>query len=1035
MLLAEVLDALDYSQSPFYLKTEQSSDPAVASLFRAAYSAGVNGIYVFQSSDGKDTTFSVKPAVYVAEAQTAEEARSIHRKLWNLGQAPFLIVILPEHIRVYTGFDYSQKDDRAGIIEPEIALNRHSILEILNDFCAEAIDNGQLWRKRVQCLKPEKRVDQRLLKNLRMLGTFLRERMGLQAKIAHTLIGKYVYIRYLRDREILSDQWLEQHDIHIDNVLGRNATIYGLRHLCTILDDRLNGSIFPLDFAAANAPQDEHVKWVASIFEGDEQFTHGRQVGFSTDFRAYDFAYIPIELLSSIYEQFLHAEGKGQKVGAYYTPEYLAEYLIAEVNSVMPVHEMSAFKPLHEVISSRSLHEVNSVTRRLEGMKILDPSCGSGIFLVLIYAYMIEMRLVQLEASTLPLSELLEILSFIYGIERELDACYVAEFSLILILLQYADISALLQDTSARLPSLHNTHIFQCDFFDDSSPIWVKGMKFDLIIGNPPWISADGSKEPLAATWIDVHHKSRPVDNESIAEAFSWRVLDLLKPEGYVGLVLPAALLYNLDARMYRRAFFEFCEVRRMTNFSNLRKELFEGRAIAPAITVIYQLAKTEQERLPIEHYGPFALHQIASYGKIWAITMNEYECQRVSPYDAASGDSATWKFALWGTHRDRRAIARLRKAFPQTLGQLCQARNAWYLYEGPQLRNVLTEDANTVKHIPALYGKKRLNTRALNKSGRLFSIPENVLEDIPSEECYIRKRGGEKGLLISEPPHIVMNAGWKYSIYSNEYFVIKPRQIGLSVPEHDADLLRALSIFLRCNVVNYYLFFLSPQWGIERDVITLDAVKNIPLPAFTGEQIAQLGILQQELVSLEHEQGPALAQAYLDQQMLRILHIPENIGILANEFLQIRSKLVGGGTRNAVEMVLQYADHKTLQAYAQQLTNDLDGFLDSHKLHHRISIEQGVDLICCTVEFVQSDRAFTPFIKDVSSQNGHIFSRLQESIKQRFSQWIYIQRSLKVFGPSSISLYKVPHLINWTRTQAMNDADDMVTEILSRRR
>jgi len=48
------------------------------------------------------------------------------------------------------------------------------------------------------------------------------------------------------------------------------------------------------------------------------------------------------------------------------------------------------------------------------------------------------------------------------------------------------------------------------------------------------------------------------------------------------------------------------------------------------------------------------------------------------------------------------------------------------------------------------------------------FSIPDYTLEDISQEECYIRKRGGNKGLLVSDPPHIIMNAAWKYSIYKD---------------------------------------------------------------------------------------------------------------------------------------------------------------------------------------------------------------------------------------------------------------------------
>ncbi len=1010
MPLAEVLDALDYSRSLYYLKTEHKQGPEVASLFRAAHSAGVDGIYVFQASNEKNTTFSVRPAVYVAEAQTPEDARIIHRSLWNLGQAPFLIVVLPDHIRVYTGFDYSQNDDDAGIVEPQVSLDRNSILEQLADFCAVAVNTGQLWRNRSKYLEPDKRIDKRLLVNLSKLGQFLREQMELPPKVAHSLIGKYVYIRYLRDRDILSDQWFKQHNIDIDTVLGRNATVNGLRHLCTILDNRFNGSIFPLDFDSNNVLKDEHVERVASIFKGDEQLAGGGRQLSLENFQVYDFAYIPIGLLSSIYEQFLHAEGEGKKAGTYYTPEYLADYLISEMTSIKALRE---------------------------GMKILDPACGSGVFLVLIYARLIEMRLAQSRASTLPLPELLELLKYIYGIEREPDACYVTEFSLILMLLHYADVSEFLHDERFKLPSLHNTHIFQCDFFDNSSAVWTQGMIFDWIIGNPPWIEANPSKEAFAAAWIDTHRKQQPVDNDSVAEAFSWRVLNLLAPTGYVGLILPAAILYNIGALKYRQSFFEQCDVWRMTNFSNLRGELFEGRATAPAVTIIYHQTLAEQEKRIIEHYGPFAINQITkSCGKLWTITINEHEYQTVSPYEAACGDTATWKFALWGTQRDKRAIARLRKFFPRTLGQLCEEQNkeqeTWHLHQGSDLRNGMIEHNEKSEYLPYLVGKKRLDTTALNNSGNIFSIPDNTLEDIPQDECYIRIRGGYKGLLVSEPPHLVMNASWKYVIYSDEYFLVKPRQIGLSVPKKHADYLRALSVFLSSDIVRYYLFFQTPSFGIERDRITLHDVKGIPVPILTSTQIEEMAVVQKYLPQMEVEQSSEYTQAYLNREVIRILQIPESITTLVTEFMQVRSRLVGGGTKEAVQEVSQRPDQRELQDYAQQLITDLDGFLSSGKTHHRVIVEQSPELICCTVEFVKSDEPFTPIVKAASSPNGQIFSRLSHELKEEFSQWIYVQRGLKMFGPSSISLYKVPHLINWTRTQAMNDADDMIAEILS---
>ena len=53
-------------------------------------------------------------------------------------------------------------------------------------------------------VRPESRVDWRLLGNLRTLDRWLQKR-GLQPEVSHALIGKYVYLYYLRHRSVLTD--------------------------------------------------------------------------------------------------------------------------------------------------------------------------------------------------------------------------------------------------------------------------------------------------------------------------------------------------------------------------------------------------------------------------------------------------------------------------------------------------------------------------------------------------------------------------------------------------------------------------------------------------------------------------------------------------------------------------------------------------------------------------------------------------------------------------------------------------------------
>ena len=155
-----------------------------------------------------------------------------------------------------------------GLLKEVVHPDESSIRTELAEFCAESINTGDLWSKRAEELRSDKRVDKRLLHSISDLSKYLQEEKGLRSEVAHALIGKYVYIRYLRDRNILSDQWLQQENIDIESVLGRYATIEVLRTLSEFLDDQLNGSIFPLDFNTAAGVTNEVIALVASIFNG-----------------------------------------------------------------------------------------------------------------------------------------------------------------------------------------------------------------------------------------------------------------------------------------------------------------------------------------------------------------------------------------------------------------------------------------------------------------------------------------------------------------------------------------------------------------------------------------------------------------------------------------------------------------------------------------------------------------------------------------------------------------------------------------------
>jgi hypothetical protein len=1040
-LLNDVLGYDTQNPQTNYRSIESDFDPEVAHLLRTAkHIDGFKGVYSFKTSSDKQVHLPEKFAVCFAEAENLEKAKEIHQKIWNLGLSPFLVILLPNQVRVYTSRDFDAKNDKT-LIESD-SLEISVLQDVLIDFSAFAIDSGRIWKSKVaEKLSTQRKVDVRLLRNLARLLQLLVEVYGLATQVAHSLIGKYVYIRYLQDRQILSIEWLQdkRRQIDIEKILGRSATKVELQKLVHVLDDKFNGNVFPVDFDAIT---DEHVRLVASVFKGDEPLGDGlfqtSLAGLEVeDFRIYNFEYIPTETLSSIYELFLKAQNKNSKTGAYYTPEWLADYVLSEVNS---------FKSLEK------------------DMKILDPACGSGIFLVLAYQRLIEQELqrrssrktnlLSLEELITPeeLSKILE--DSIYGVELEYEACKVTEFSLILTLLNYVEPRELHNHERFRFPKLANNNIFHQDFFDDKKLFWKSKHRFDWIVGNPPWKKLepeDRATNPNVFRWMAENKKERPVGDKRIEEAFSWRVTDKLNENGVVGIVHHATSLFNLKSAEYRRHFFTRNEVLRVTNLSNFRQFLFDGTSVslddnkgssgatAPAATIIYRLPKPKNKKQPIIHYGPFVDNQIQNTNDdFWSITINESEINIVSPEEAELGRFQTWKFAFWGNHRDKQAVEYLKHKFPLNLAQFCQSKGWLVPSEGSQLRRGTASKQGDVEEIKWLRDKKRLNSKELNKEPRyLFSIPSRALSDLSLDDIFVRKRGGKQGLELTFAPHIYFAATWNHIVFSDDDFVIPARQIGIGAgrfaTSEDRIYMKALTAYLRSNLITYYSFFNAPEWGtfLAAKIVVLREVRNIPVPDFTSEQASKLADLynflsNKEKQSLGQHNSRANLQRELDDGVAEALAIPTKLVKLAQDFVTTRLPLNEGV--EARQKLTEIPNQGLLQDYAQTLRDELDG-VASGKRRHLVTITQARGFTECLIEIRKEARKpLSPIIQLGDSDN---FSKLRETLRQQHSQAAYVQRSLRVFDGPRVYIYKPSRILDWTYTQALNDSNDLIGQIL----
>ncbi len=1042
----QVIDKLGYSESPAFLQGERLREHhGYSFLFAQAEKdekeehCNLKGVYTLLYSPDKLSSSSLTPVVYVCEADNEAKAKEIHKRVWNQNIVPFLIVVTPKNIRFFSGFEYdSKKSDDQKLLNT--AINVSDFLERFSEFKANSIDSGDIWKRRP--ISVEGRVDRHLLANLETLSEVLTgNEYNLPIEHAHTLIGKYIFLKYLRDRSILSDERFEKAKINVDDIFGSNANKNKLYQLEEYLDIFLNGSVFPLP--RRNNIQTKHIKEVASAFKGGDPKS-GQQFLFDM----YDFSYVPIETLSVVYQQFLHAKGQGRSKGAYYTPVHLVNFILDELDAKNPLKK---------------------------GMKIFDSSCGSGAFLVQCYRRLIE-GIIRGKGAKLTPTDLKKLLvDNIFGLDADKEACRVAELSLSLTLLDYInppDLSSK-KHKGFKLPKLHNKNIFHCEggFFDDES-LWVKSIPkkgYDWIIGNPPWKNKekyedDKLYDQKALHWINTNRKTCPVDNYQTAEAFAWKTTQLLAEDGQCGLLMPAKTLFKKQGDKFRAKFFSEIETWCIVNFANIRRYLFE-KAINPAAAFFYSGKKDwDKSEHYITTYAPFAVEQDSQLNqkgkskKMWSVLVNYTTIKEIPLRDVENGSAVPWKIAMWGTHRDELSIKKISKN--HILFENFVEQEKLFKSEGLQLRFPQKPDKK-VELVNEVQGKKILLMNRLKGAGSIYSFPGKVFEELPkNNNIFTRKGRKELPLRICKAPHIFIDAARRFFVYSNKFFVIPARQIGIAGDKKQEDLLKALALYFNSKFVTYQQWLTSASWGIERDNSNLDDLNKLPVPLskLSDDDLTEWAKLHDEIVDADKRERKQQLQRQRQEDM-PLLHIRgdtsslqlledllkqmndkvyELLGIgkkqqwLIEDMLDVRMKLNDGNF--TAEKAIKSATKEEIDTFACIFQEELDLFLDhsGKKKVHKVKVLYTDSTAIMIVDHLVRSMATKPeVVKVQDNQTRRELDKLQGKLTETRSQWMYFTRCLQIHEARRTYIFKPRQRLYWLKSQALAEADDFIAEKL----
>lgn len=576
-----------------------------------------------------------------------------HCLAWNMGRAPLLFLVLPGKILVHSTFEAPKPDRRDGHLDPEAGLidildvtsRTEQARQLIAKYRREELLSGRYWeldesRKR---FNPSTRVEKNLLDNLKAIRTLLISKLDpsldatTKAQIVHSLLGRAIFIQYLQDRKdgnghsAFPQDYLGRFHSGAQNFAEVLSTKKATYELFDTLAEKFNGDIFPVTSRERDVVSSEHLSILAQFLRGTIRVS-SRQLCF---WPLYSFNAIPIEFISNMYEEFFHCEkseasndshsarGKG---GTYYTPQRLVEFLLDEM-----------------------LPWEGSAT----ALKVLDPSCGSGIFLVEAYRRLIS-RWQQANPDARPrVDELRKIMEeSLFGVDLNPEAIRVAAFSLYLTMCDYLEPRYIWD--KVKFPKLRNRNLWAQDFFDFAESPPDRARNADLIIGNPPWESSlPESAERFLAK------RQRTVGDKQIAQAFLWAAPELSKQDGQLCLVAPSkGLLFNASGpnKTFREQFLSTFQIDLIVNFSALRRTLF-AKAIGPAAPVVFRPAQPTDKH-SIAYCCPKPWN---SAEDCWHYAISYTDIQPI-PIRVAIDNPHVWKTAMWGGPRDWELITKLSK-------------------------------------------------------------------------------------------------------------------------------------------------------------------------------------------------------------------------------------------------------------------------------------------------------------------------------------------------------------------------------------
>jgi len=1035
--MADIIEQLGFSRLVHIAENNCLDDELV--VVEQARDFEIDSIYFCKDEKNSYPAIFLKK-IFKFDNNNLRKISEIQHKVWNYKKVLFLYVYTDTELRIYNCvkkpiIKTEQTDHEKEIKEYEIISATITDKEKLNNlsrvFSAIAIDTGIIWtfdeaRKIREKLNNKTRVDKFLVKSLIMTAKELSDD-GLDFFLVHKLLLRSLFLLYLEDRGATDKKYYKKINNKAHSYFSILDSVKDTYELYKELNMNFNGGLFDIIKNEEKKIKINHLQLIKKCFSYG--YGDNLQLKLFPEWRIFNFKIIQIELLSEIYESFLVEiePEKKQQTGAFYTPPSLVEFIL---NEKLP--------------TNKTCKEYN--------VKILDPACGSGIFLVESFK-----RLVKRYENNNNIAKLTDyktlkdiLLDNIFGIDINPKALRIAAFSLYLALLENLDPKTLWQNK--RLPYLINDHemppdqqgnnLFRINTIEDNNKF--KKMSFELVIGNPPF--GKNEIDPILSKYCRKYGFAQEQVLPFLHKATEY------SPNGDIALIFNAKILTNnSDPYLnFRKWLFNSCYVERIYNFSILRnvpnnhgEQLF-NTAASPICIVFYKKSMPPKPSKRIIYYAP------KTYVKtniLDGIVVDNYDISYLPREECQKPESKIWKIAMWGGVGDIELINRLTSEKINKLEQFLnknsiesgvgfglytkKEKNKPNIFEELARMNYLDAD-NITRYYTIKNSLKKVKYSIKDKKAISFYKSLYHVKDISEIKVlkHFRRSGKMK---VYNAPHVVVKKGLENKKLCASFLDFKCSfKDGVSgFYSKDSEILKVLTAYLNSKLSTYFLFMTNSSYGIERSQIMKEEYLSIPIN-LTEKQIDDISNIISDYIEKVKENylivdaGPPSAMLRrIDNIIYKSLNLTTKDLVIINDTVDYALDLFDN---KDLSCALHPA--KDLKLYTEMLCNEINEFLVDQDLYANPTIYEINNDTPLSMLKLSFSREITECINSNEKINNELM-KIDQLLWNQSGYNIYFRKKLNYYDGDDVYIIRPNQKRFWTQSAAIDDASEIILECL----